>query len=385
MYMKAAGAKMEPWIEISQYRGPLSLISPNDTLRAGVDIYQAVFACLISPKPFAEIVKRKWGFNHAFLYTEAIDRQQLLIEAQHPANDLAQTESADCHTLALRCWHEPGQENLNLVLLGKVCASEPENARHMALEYWHGISTAVPYDYHLAPLTSPDEYRSLSGIELVKSCQTSSSLIEIRRLETTLFTGHSNIYLLGKWQTSERANELLWQAIMDSPKPVLFSVALRPTILLEYERLALAEMDALAGQAKQESSPQSIQLEMDWITRFNAERLQLRRPYLMQCHLAAPSGVSDYFSRIVGSVFTRSKEGEPDAPGYIISHPGTKEQLACWRDKLVWAEPNLDMGDVLDARFARVRYMVGAREANTVFRLPFPPEGGIPGVKFADR
>ena len=69
-------------------------------------------------------------------------------------------------------------------------------------------------------------------------------------------------------------------------------------------------------------------------------------------------------------------------PGYQAAPPGAGE-LESLLSHLLWLEPYLEPPARSAPPASRLRYLFGAGEAHAVFRLPFPPEAGIPGAPLA--
>jgi len=105
------------------------------------------------------------------------------------------------------------------------------------------------------------------------------------------------------------------------------------------------------------------------------------RPYLVQLRLASTTRVPEYLTRAVGSALTRPLKVEDLAPGYQVTRPASKADASSWAPLYYWLErlPNQAHGTNYD----RLLDMVDIGEAHAVFRLPYPPESGLPGAIFA--
>src|SRR5512145_2064899 len=133
-----------PWIEMGRAETP----GPGSEAGRG---HLALFAARICPRPFQVREKQKWGWSLDLLLDEALDRQRLFIELQHPADDLALDEPQVQRTLSLRCAHDPSRQGLDLALLARVSAPGRQSARSLAEAYWREITSLFPYDYDLQP------------------------------------------------------------------------------------------------------------------------------------------------------------------------------------------------------------------------------------------
>lgn len=375
-----------PWIEISRgsFPGPISLNTP---LNSQPEFCYAIFAAQIFPKPFEERLKWKWGFNAAVLLEEAIDRQRLFIESQHPANILTQSEPSNCQTLALRCLRNPDHSNLDLLLLGKVWARDAEAARVSASYFWNELQALFPYDFTIQPIASQADFFQLSGQQLVNEVLASKpgahrSLAEVRRFESLLADGTTTAFVFGKWQPSSLGNEQVWRALVTCPIPIMLNITLRPTILLDEELLALADMkQTIAGFAQ--SKLVMLNRDVEWATKVYQDRLvDLRYPFLLQVHLIALGDIPDYVLRAVGSAFTHPSGGKSTPPGYQVVQPATPEHIDNYLHDLLQLEPIQLNNNLSDPRFIRLRFMADPLETSALFRFPFPPCNGIPGVSF---
>jgi hypothetical protein len=334
-------------------------------------------------------MKWKWGLLADALLEEAIDRQRLFIEAQHPADIMMQSELPDHRTLALRCIRDPSQPDLVLVLIAKVCAFDPDSAGVAALHYWEKLKALLPYDYVYKPVASRAEFSRLSGCEVLNKALESADcpvgcLVEIGRFEEVLTDSSIAVYLLGKWQSSGLGNEQVWRALAGCSVPIMLNITLRPTVFLDQERLALLDMRQAMERVAQSSAGALFPLEIELAAQVHRERLSgLRYPFLMQVHLIAVSEVPEYIPCAVATAFTHYEKGKTLPVGYRVLKAATSNRVASHLHDLLLLEPILINNTLADPRFSRLRYMVDALEACAAFRFPFPPDGGIPGVSFA--
>jgi|GEM_PF-881535 len=372
-----------PWIEVGRgaNSGPLTFTPQAEKQAEG---HYAIFAAQIHPKPFDQRLTWKWGFNAAVLLDEALDRQRLFIEAQHPADIQSRREPASGRALALRCLHEPGSSTVELVLLARVWASNLELVQAAAFEYWDELQAIFPYDYTIQPITSPSEFERLSGKKMLHQPGAATpTLAEVRRYEALLADGQASAFVFGKWQPSNFGNEQIWRALANCPMPVFLNVYLRPTILLDEELLAIAEMKQTLAGFEQSRLP-ILTREAGWATQIYQERLlDLRYPFLLQVHLVAAGELPEYLLRAVGSALTHPGNGKSTPPGYRILRPTRRTDLPGNLQSLLRLEPLCLNPDLPDPRFTRLRFMADTLETSAVFRLPYPPVEGIPGVSFS--
>jgi hypothetical protein len=111
-----------------------------------------LIAARIWPKPFEAREKQKWGWSLDILMEEALDRQRLFIELQHPADDLAVKEPPVQRSLSLRCVVDPSHPGLDLALLARVSAPRPQAVRSLAETYWRECAASSPTITTCSPL-----------------------------------------------------------------------------------------------------------------------------------------------------------------------------------------------------------------------------------------
>lgn len=370
-----------PWIET---RGPAPVAVEPGAVPPAVELaprwlWRAQFAALVALRPFADLNRRKWGFNFQALLDEALDRQRLFIETQHYAGDPLR-EPPEQRTLALRCLWDPAAAALRLVLLVRLNAPTQAAAHQAALDYWQGLQATFPDDYTLLPaLTQPAFYR-LAGWDLLQRSQAPADFAEIQRLVRWVNTGEQSFCLLGAWRQSPVANEQVWRALAGLDRPALFDITLRPTILFDDEVVVLDDLAAATKALAGGPVPVFVRPYADFAAKLYARLLEtLRRPYLVQVTLAVPGGVPEYLSRAAGFAYLHSAAREPAAPGFELGLPAPAEAPA-WQDRLRWLDaPEAVPGEPL----TRLRKLVDANEANVFFHLPYWPESGIPGMVFA--
>lgn len=341
--------------------------------------WEARFALQVCLQPLAELQRLRWGMNAAVLMSEALDRQRLFIESQFHGNPLNEPPGGE-RALALRALAQPGQGIL-LGLIGRVRAADPTQARERAHEYHQELTSIFPYDYKLYPALTRPAFEQLTGQDVLTACKQPRSMAQILRFESSLRTRNNLVYLTGFWQTSDRADEQIWRVLGNFSQPVLFNVTLQPAILEGDERQLLWEMKAVSNAPYQEvSSQHPAQPFEKWVEPFIERRLNpWKRYYLVQVHLLCPAGVSDSLARPVAAALTR-ETADLLAPGFAIAHPPDSAAAKEWRARLNALELTLQPSDT--ARLSRLRNLADLNEACCIFRFPYPPDPGLPGVKF---
>jgi hypothetical protein len=336
-----------------------------------------MFACQIGVRPFKERERFKWGFTAAFLLEEAIDRQKLFIESQLSTNPI--DEPADQRTLALRCVCVP-KAGLRLALVAKVRAASQEEAHASALGYCRELESVFPYDYTLRPAITEDEFLQFAGRELLRQCNHPSSIAQIRRFESPLRTSKGVLRMIGIWQANLRSDEQVWRALAGSTEELIFNVSIRPTILFEGERRALLDMKNAAHLAQGEPSNEPfLQNYEAWVDQFISRHVSpWNRYFYLQVHLASPKGIDEFVFRSIGSSITRESPDKA-SPGFQVVRPKDSHNAVEWSNYLDCLELFHADSSLLLPRLSELACL---DEAQTVFRLPYPPDAGLSGVEF---
>lgn len=339
--------------------------------------WQALFACQIRIRPFEERIKLKWGFSAAFLLEEALDRQKLFIESQY-ANNPIQEQTAQ-RILAFRCISAPNS-GMILSLIGKVQATSQEEANQGAVSYCKELCSVFPYDYVLQPATSEAEFLRLSGDEILAQCQDRDAIAKIRRFESPLQTLKGQLYMTGLWQTSLRSDEQIWRALANFPHPTLLNVALSPTILSESERQTLWAMSQKIHEPHKPPNEKPLLPYETWAEPFISRRISpWKKFFFLQVHLATTTRLEEYLIRAVGSSITRDNPTQT-TPGYQEIRPSDNHQAKKWSENL----STLSLSSEGNTMFARLNELADLDETHAVFRFPYPPELGFPGVTFIE-
>jgi hypothetical protein len=341
--------------------------------------WQALFACQIRIRSYEERLKLKWGFSPAFLLEEALDRQKLFIESQLFNNPI--DNQIEQRSLTLRCICVP-KSGLLLGLVGKVLAESQEKAQSIALSYLRELEATFPYDYTIRSATSVEEFRRLTGREIFEKCKNQAALAEIRRFESPLPTTKTTLRVVGLWQTSMRSDEQIWRALARCPHETLLDISIRPTVLYEGERRALAEMRQSARQSQDISSNEPyLQNYEAWIDPLINRFLPPWNKYFhLQVHLVSSSEIDEFLLRSIGSVITRDNP-EQSTPGFQIVRPKNGNEASEWSTRLDSLETIHTSNNFI---LPRLSELASVEEAHAVFRFPYPPETGLPNVIFLE-
>ncbi len=366
----------EPWIELFGADEPAR--PPRGSAPAGV---RAQFALLVNPRPFAERMTMKWGWNAGAAFEEALGRIRQFILTLHYRNYQALAFYGGLQkAIALRCRCFPEQRRLSLCLVAGITGQDAHTAQANARDFFYELSAGLPYDWTYAPIGSPDAFRRYAGVDLLQNLNGPRSIVEIGRYESALSNPRSPQYLLGEWRSSPYASELIWRALANSPVPVLLSVLLQPTLLYEAELNILPQLANPAQENPDPSASLTCQHAAARATDLMAERLHSwRYPYLLQIHLVSSQGVPAFVERVVGSTLTYTDEQESLPPGYFAICPQGNGEF--WRESLLTLTPILGVSGG-SKPYQRLRLLASSEEACAVLQLPYPNEYGIPGVDF---
>jgi len=370
-----------PWIQVIS-SGSLSKLIALSNQFSSEPVYHALFASEIRIRSRDVRDKLKWGWNWGALLEEAIDRQRLFIESQHFLAEPGQIVPFECRTLSLRYLHDPRFPDLQMGIVAKVIGDTEDSARIAAIQHWRQIQSTFPHDYALIPATSEQDYYRLVGQSLIEDAIDPGAYAEVQRFEGVISTGEQRFYLLGSWHISVRANEQIWRVLSGSGQRVLLDILLFPTVLTEAELATLQLVTQHIDKIAQDVDLITVQPYARFAAEHYKKQLQfLRRPYIVQMRLVAPGGLPAYIPRTIGFALTHNQDRELAMPGFQVIHPQTQVDTEMWRRQLSLLEPDIQSDHSKDKRFARIRKMSDAYEANVLFRLPYPSQGGLPGGK----
>ena len=366
-----------PWIEIEQYQ--------DEENREGTDfseyVWQARFACQVVVLPHEEWVKLKWGFNASALFDETLERQRLFLESQYAIRNEFRTENPEHRTLAFRYVNRPG-EGLLLSVLSKIHARTKEEAIENASAFYRELKSTFPYDYTLKPAVSRDEFRQMSGWDILGENGDQSNLFQIKRVEVPAISNQRSPLLQGLWQSGPRAHEQIWRSLAASPNPLLMNVSLRCTLLYEKELQKLSSTThEISGVNDKLLNQKTLSAIKRWNEAYIERRLTpWRKFFYLRIHLVSPQKMDENLFRIIGTSLTLGDDKQP-SPGYKVIVPKHDERLN-WCKKL----RNLDF--IFSSSYLpipRLAEVADLEEVFSVMRLPYsPPENGLPGVNFAN-
>jgi hypothetical protein len=369
-----------PWIEVVEGESP-SGHSPSTAASAPARKARALFAARVRPLPQEQREAWKWGFSNDHARQEAMARQQQFLAGLHDGGQFEFKQPPPGPVLALHLLRDPANEGLALCLLGAVDGGYALEAREQAIDLWRTVVAAFPYDYEVAPVLSPEEFYELSGLGLLDQIKAESEIVEVRRFEAPLSTGHGPGLLLGSWQGHDRADEQIWRALAIAPQATLLTIRIQPTYITTAEWPRIQAALNLAPGATETESP-LLRQHYRWAANLYEKRLSAWvRPFLLQVHLVAIGGVPTYLRRALGTAITWKREGDAQ-PAYQTVAPPDKSVLDNWRHTVRRLSFTTTPPAADNNLLCRLHLLAGIEEASTVFHWPYPPKGGLPGVDF---
>ena len=356
-----------------------------------VDGHHALFGALVHLQPLESVEARKLGWTRRDLALEVLDRQRRFIASLYQMDPARPSPNPHLKTVALRCLRRPDSDSIDVVLVGKVFATSADQARELALGWWQEIAALFSYDYELAPFLSDKEFQEFSGSVFLEAGGLLDTMAEIRRRELfmpkpaeTVVTEGDYLVLPLVWHPY--AMEQVWRAMACLPCESLVSVTLRPTYLYEAEEMHLNQLRAAAE--RQVASAQGVLgVQAELAGRLYGRYLkELQRPFLMRIQIASGKGGLETLARAMGTSLTtapltgRESEQEIILSDYDIAQP-TSDECDTARKNLLALELDEWGKDQAASPYRRFRYLVDSTGAHCAFRLPFLPEGGLPGVQ----
>ena len=303
----------------------------------------------------------------------------MFLESQYEVRHQLGSEAPDYRTLAFRYINRPG-EGLLVAILGKIHAKTEENAREGILAYYSELKATFPYDYTLVPAQSSQEFRQLSGWNILDAGQDNLQLAQIKRLEIPLSPVRNTPFLQGIWRSGPRAHEQIWRSLASSSDPILLNISLRCTVLYEKEREKLVKFAEEISSIHDKPLNQQTLSGMQHWNRNHVERrlVPWTKFFYLQVHIASPCRLSGDQLRTIGTSLTMNSSGEV-LPGYQIVHPD-QAQTNTWQKRL----KNLDTIFLNSyVPVSRLSEVADLEEVFAVVRLPYsPPENGFPNVRF---
>jgi len=313
--------------------------------------WQAFFAFQVSHLVYADWLKMKWGFNTGVLLEEALDRGKLFIEAQAFNETEHYIEMAFEQSLALRVINFP-EEGVQTALIGKISApvEREEEIRRAGRNYAREIQATFPCDFILKPAEQKEKFDELFGSDLL------SKNLNVAQIQRGNAYHQNATYIPALWQASARSNEQIWRSISEMPKKTLLNITIKPSFF----------------SAKKFYLEEKGETDNNLLEKIIEKRLIARKKYfLLQVHLATNDVLDKNLLRTIGTSLTRDSSNTL-LPSYRVRRNIPPE----WYKKIL----EMDLLNISN----HLEDLADIEETNAVFRLPHPPESGLPNVNFID-
>jgi hypothetical protein len=159
---------------------------------------------------------------------------------------------------------------------------------------------------------------------------------------------------------------------------------LQPVIMHDIDISTLTSLAEFAEESEKSlANPALTPYLKNAVEYYRAMAGSLRRPFLVRMHLVSPDVLPEYIPRTIGYSLTHQDKTGTWAPGFQVALPNNLSEVNNCLKLISWLEPSVFNPKPVDVRFDRLRFLVDAQQANSLFRLPFPPEPGIAGVHFS--
>lgn len=325
---------------------------------------QAFFAFQVTPQKNEDWKKMKWGFNAGALLEEALDRFKLFIEAQTLNLSLKRLDTLFLEqSLALRVINFP-KKGVQTALIGKVSSQEAteKEIKTAGESFAREIQATFPYDFILKPAISKAEFHSLFGQDLFTQ---NVNLAQIQRGSLCVLNSQ---YMPALWQASLRSSEQIWRSISAMPKKILFNITIKPIFIDDNDKVFFLKQKKLLSSTKEEIIYSTL---AENITKKYLEADE--KCFLLQVHLLAEGPVDQNLLRTIGTSLTRDTSSTK-LPGYRV----IPYYLSDDSDDLCTKLLQMDLLSLSPRR----ENLADLEETYAVFRLPYPPASGLPGVNF---
>ena len=316
---------------------------------------------------------------------DMLEHQVAFLRSLHQAGPYA--------TFDLRFYYDPGRRRTRVLLLVKATGAERSDAEIRARQVWRHTQASFPHQlYPLRPLSGGKGKDELE--EFLAFPGPDGDFAEMRRHERQehLELGMTG-YALYPLQGSVNGLAHLFRFLAAQDRPYLVSVALRPTELEDAERDLLgAVASTLREQARRTEQAVTTSTEMvsipagDLADLYSLYLRRLLNPFLFRLSVAAEktidTGLLSAILQDISQPFEIEGRRVPNRPGDFREPSGSSERQLAWfnlryLELFDWLPRDTQP---LHAEMARLRNLVDAEAANSIFRLPIPPIGGLPGI-----
>jgi hypothetical protein len=294
----------------------------------------------------------------------------------------------------LRFVFAPERRRIRIYLVGKTSGDDEDGASRQARQLWRHVDASFPHQlYPLRPISGGDEARRELQT-LLELPGPGGTIAELRRHERHehLEMGQSG-YVVYPLQGASEGLHRLFHILVRQELPCVVAVALQPTELLAEERDLLGVIaSACREQARRTeqlvtSSVEMVSIQAGDVADLYTQYLRrLQSPFLFRLSVAAggelDSGLLSALLADCAHPFEVDERLVPNRAGDFVI-PGDPSQVQVARFNLRYIEfydwtPRL--AEPKHSELQRLRQLADAEGAASLFRLPIPPIGGLPGI-----
>ena len=319
------------------------------------------------------------------LMDDLLATQVAFLRALHPLGQ-------DAGAIELRLGYSPRRRRVRIHLLGRASASERAVAADRGARLWRHLAACFPRQlYTLYPLSGDGG----TGVrKILEAAEQMVELVEMRRHERheSLDSGLTG-YVVFPLSGAPDSLQGLFHFLAGQSRCYEISICLQPTDLEPAERDLFATI-ASACRERERRAEEAVTTTVERVSvsagdvadLYTAYLRELQSPFLMRVTVAGDGPID---AGLLGSILGDTSHPielqdrtAPNRPGDFIA-PADAAQEALARFNLRYLElfdwtprqaspRHLELG--------RLRRLVDAESASSLFRLPVPPIGGLPGI-----
>lgn len=286
--------------------------------------------------------------------------------------------------------HVPARGRVQVALLARVSSVDSEAARRLALALWNDLNVMLPMSqenvFVYEPVVAEDELaRLLHPFELAQTA-------EIARRESSV----GGVYSVSTFMTGTPDLHNVHWTLMRQAAPAMISIHIMPTSLYAWERPSQEApadwLNAAAsegplegvtpGGATLNNMRRQLAQQQQW-QKLNVadQRLTyLQNGFILRIYVAGAEGSSQLLPEMAAATLLAPLQDNGFNGGFQVLRPAKADEVAAVQRNL--ATLDVERWDPVpdDTRLARLRYLVSEGEAASLFRLPVPHSGGVPGM-----
>ncbi len=319
------------------------------------------------------------------LVEDVLARQIAFIRSLHPGSD------SPC-TVELRFVFTPERRRVRLYLVGKATAPDELQARRRARWLWRHAAASFPHQlYPLRPIADGGDNELRTLLEFPGP---GGTIAELRRHERHehLDAGQTG-YVVSPLQGSPDGLHRLFHNLVSQEQSVVVAAALKPTELQEEERHLLGVIASTCReQARRTEQALTTSVELvsipagdvaDLYTRYLR---QLQNPFLLRLTVASGGDIDEGILSALLADSAHPFEVEdrlmPNRAGdFVVPGQPTEDQAARFNLRyLEFYDWTARRAEPSRPQLGRLRRLTDAEGAASLFRLPIPPIGGLPGI-----